>query len=72
MMGEFGYGMGFFFPGFIMLIFWGLFFYIIYWLISSNKSNMSSESALDILKKRYAKGEISKKEFHELKNDIEK
>ena len=61
MMGEFGYGMGFFFPGFIMLIFWGLFFYIIYWLISSNKSSSFSESALDILKKRYAKGEISKK-----------
>jgi len=44
---------------------------IVYFLVQSTKSRdrerSSGETALDILKKRYARGEISKEEFDEKK-----
>lgn len=37
---------------------------------SRNKNGQSTESPLDILKKRYAKGEITKEQFEEMKKNI--
>ena len=44
---------------------------IIYWVVKSG--NMGKNSSPDeILKTRLAKGEITKKEYHELKKELEK
>jgi putative membrane protein len=57
-----------------MLIFWGLIVFglilLIRWLIGMTKATRAEESALDILKKRYARGEIDKEEFEQKKKDI--
>lgn len=61
---------------FFNMLFWilllvGIVFLII-WAVQriGGSGQSSAESALDILKKRYARGEISKEEFEEKKRDI--
>ncbi|PKN61718.1 MAG: electron transporter RnfE [Deltaproteobacteria bacterium HGW-Deltaproteobacteria-15] len=72
------WGMGWF-GGIFMLIFWilviiGLVF-LIKWLVQNTRAGSSSprsesSRALDILKERYARGEIDKQEFEEKKRDL--
>jgi len=70
-----GYGFNGFAPfGMIfMLLWWGLIIAGIVALVKwiSRSSDMArGTSALDILKERYAKGEIDKKEFDERRKDL--
>ncbi|MBR9706574.1 SHOCT domain-containing protein [Candidatus Pacearchaeota archaeon] len=44
------------------------FILIVYWVLKGNKTK---ETAMDIVKKRYAKGEITDKEFLKLKKEIQ-
>lgn len=75
MMGNYGYGMmgsdGMFFG----LLFWIIIIVLAYFLIKSlieqNKTRRGDgKSALDIAKERYAKGEITKEEFEEIKGRL--
>lgn len=72
-----GYGMmggiGFF-GMFLMLLFWIGVIWFIVWLVRQSKNFGSSddETPSRILKKRYAKGEITKKEYEDMRKEIEK
>jgi putative membrane protein len=78
--GMMGYGYGMSWYGHIlMLILWvavivGIIF-LIRWLVVSSRTggpgaSHDADSALAILKKRYARGEIDKQEFEEKKRDL--
>ena len=74
-LGGIGLGVGFLF----MLLFWALIILALYWLIkqllgaktTETGSRGSGESALNILKTRYASGEISKADFDRIKTDLD-
>jgi len=54
-----------------MILFWGLIIWLIVWLITKyTKQAGKTESAAEILKKRFAKGEITKKQYEEMKKEI--
>jgi len=67
-----GFGYGGILVWSILLIILGLLVFIIIKSIKSSGYNASSgETPLDILKKRYAKGDITKEEFDRIKKDLE-
>ena len=67
------FGFGWMPFGWIMMIgFWGLIIFGIAWLVRemSGKNKTNQKDSLDILKERYAKGEIEREEFERMKKDI--
>lgn len=69
------YGPASFFQPFLSFIFTVLIIVLIFRLIRGHHRHdwhdfMHTETHLDILKRRYAKGEITKKEFEEMKKDL--
>lgn len=80
-MGYYGHMGGFGFGFIFMLIFWALVIFVIFALIRGfsghgcghnlDKYRGGGNKALDILKERYAKGEINKEDFEKMKKDLE-
>lgn len=73
--GGFGFGLGWIFT----LVFWGLVIWALVVLVQklSGQENGKGrhvgkeKSPMDILKERYAKGEVSKEDFDRMKSDLE-
>ncbi|MDA3855722.1 MAG: SHOCT domain-containing protein [Candidatus Woesearchaeota archaeon] len=63
-MGFMGYGI------FIQILLFVAFLLIMFWVVKSG--NISNDTADEILKKRFVKGEITKKEYNDLKKEISK
>ncbi len=60
------------FGSLMMIFFWVALVWLTIWVVKeiSGRSKNQHANALDILKERYAKGEISKSEFEAKKKDI--
>lgn len=61
--------------GIFMVLWWAMItagiVLLVKWIANQGKiSNKGEKSALEILKERYARGEINKKEFEDKKKDI--
>jgi putative membrane protein len=73
--------------GLMMILFWGGLIVLVAWLFRSSMGgnanrvsgradgeaqDHSSRSALEILKERYARGEISREEYEQIRDDLKK
>jgi putative membrane protein len=67
-MGWFGFGW-IFMVLFCGLVIWGIIVFI-RWLANQGESENKKSNAIEILKERYAKGEINKDEFEEKKKNL--
>jgi putative membrane protein len=73
--GEGGYGMGHGIGWIFMILFWAAIIYLVARAISPRLTGGDrkdyGKSALDILKERYAKGDIDKEEYDRIKRDLQ-
>jgi len=78
-MSNFGWG-GWLLGGLMMLLFWGGLIVLVVLIIrsfsgsgsrSQNQIVTTPSNALEIIKNRYAQGEISKEEFETIRHDLE-
>jgi putative membrane protein len=76
MMGDYGLGHGYGFGGIFMVLWWVLvvvgIVVLVIWLTKATSGRVGAgrDKALDILKERYARGEIDEQEFEKKKRDL--
>jgi putative membrane protein len=72
-----GMGWWMIFGGLWMVVFWGIIIGLVVWGVrriaerdESKPTKRRSNEALEIAKERYARGEISREEFEQIKRDL--
>jgi putative membrane protein len=70
-----GWGMGWIGLGVVhMVVFWGVIIFVIVllvrWLSGGSANQPPAKSAMDILRERYARGEIDQSEYERIRRDI--
>jgi len=74
MMGMMGYGWGFMFLApviFLFLIFLGAYYLITEYTRTGRSESGRGEKAIEILRERYAKGEITSEQYLKMKKELE-
>ncbi len=76
MMGGFGFG-GMWLGGLLMLVFWLFVLGGVVWLVltlarsqSASQASAAGQTPLDLLRVRYARGEITKEQFDQMRRDV--
>ncbi len=61
-------GLGFLF----FVLFWGAVIWLIVWVVrqATGKGTSGTKNALDIARERYARSEITKEQFEQIKKDV--
>lgn len=69
-----GWGWGWMAMGWIwMVLFWGAVIWLVVWgvkKVTEPHTGQGSQTPLDVLKLRYARGEISKEQYEQMKRDL--
>jgi len=66
-------GWGIVISGLLNLLFWGVLIVLIIWIIvkvNKNNTSITKQTPINFAAERYAKGEITKEQFEQIKKDL--